>query len=140
MSSKLSDADVESLVQAARDIRARAYAPYSGYHVGAALRAEDGRVFCGTNVENSAYPICLCAERNALGTAVVEGATRFVAIAIVTELGKDGRPGSPCGSCRQALSEFAPGLEVVMAGPEGGSRIRRSMAELLPHAFSATSL
>ena len=129
-----------ALVEAARAVRARAYAPYSGYFVAAALRADDGRIYTGVNVENSSYPVSQCAERNALGTAVGEGARRFTAIAIVTELGKDGRPGTPCGACRQALSELGADLEVILAGPEGPPLMHTRLTDLLPLAFSGESL
>lgn len=133
------DPALEALVEAARHARARAYAPYSRYRVGAALRAVDGRIFTGVNVENSAYPTCLCAEHNALGTAVSAGAQKFVAVAVVTELDKGGEPGSPCGNCRQALAEFGLNLVVVLAGPEGPAKTV-SLAELLPRAFTPAQL
>jgi cytidine deaminase len=127
------------LIEAARAVREHAHAPYSGYTVGAALLADDGRVFTGVNVENSAYPTCQCAECTALGTAVTAGARRFLEIAIVTSLGKDGRPGAPCGNCRQALSEFGTDLVVWMAGPTGDP-VRARLADLLPLTFSGENL
>ena len=91
------DAD-EALLEAARAVRSFAYAPYSGYRVGAAIRTKDGRVFVGVNVENSAYPTCICAEVNALSSAVAAGATDFEAIAVVTEPPEGKPPGAPCGN------------------------------------------
>lgn len=136
----MTEAEIEALVRAARQIRERAYAPYSNYHVGAALLSEGGRVFTGVNVENSAYPTSMCAERNALATAVGAGQRRFRAVAIVTAVDDQGRPGTPCGACRQALWEFAPKLEVILAGPEGDARSIHSLAALLPDAFGPERL
>ena len=132
--------ELETLVREARAVRSRAYAPYSRYHVGAALRAADGRLFLGVNVENSAYPTGQCAERTAIGAAVTAGARAFSAVAVATELGSDGRPGSPCGQCRQALLELGgPELVVLLAGPEGEPEAHR-LGDLLPLAFTAAKL
>jgi cytidine deaminase len=123
--------DWAALVSAAAQARTRAYAPYSGFAVGAALLADDGRVFTGCNVENASYGLSLCAERNAVGQAVTAGARVFAAIAIVA-------PGpnvaTPCGMCRQVLSELAPSIEVLCMTPEG-VELRTSVAALLPHGF-----
>ena len=127
------------LVAEARRVRARAYAPYSGYRVGAALLAEDGRISCGVNVENAAYPTCVCAEVNALSTAVAAGARRFVAIAIVTDPGPDGRAGGPCGNCRQALAEFGLDLEILLATDDAIVQTYR-LSDLLPEAFTPAHL
>lgn len=132
--------DRDALVQAARDVRKNAWAPYSRYRVGAALLARDGRVFLGVNVENSAYPTSLCAEHAAIAGAVTAGARAFVAIAVVTEPLKSGAPpGSPCGKCRQALAEFGLELEVLLAGPSGPYSAV-SLSELLPRAFTGKDL
>lgn len=138
-SEELAEADIAALIAAARAARANAYAPYSKYQVGAALLASDGRVFSGCNVENSAYPSSLCAEHNAIGTGVAAGAREFVAIAVVTELGAGGQPGSPCGKCRQVLSEFGLDMLVILAGPTGEPTTIR-LRELLPRAFSSADL
>ncbi|MFO0726953.1 MAG: cytidine deaminase [Myxococcota bacterium] len=130
----------EKLIRAAREARRGAYAPYSKFKVGAALLASDGRLFPGVNVENSAYPICQCAERSALGAAVTAGARRFSAIAIVCPRAEDGSFGAPCGGCRQALSEFGLDLWVILAGPSGKAHEIVSLAQLLPHAFTPASL
>ena len=131
--------DDQALVDAARAVRANAYAPYSGYRVGAAIRTKDGRVFLGVNMENSAYPTCLCAEVNALGSAVAAGAKELDAIAVATDP-PDGRsPGAPCGNCRQALSEFGLDLRVLLAGPTG-TAVEHMLRDLLPHAFNAEDL
>jgi cytidine deaminase len=131
--------DDQALVEAARAARAHAYAPYSGYRVGAAIRTRDGRVFTGVNVENSAYPTCLCAEVNALGSAVAAGARDLEAIAVVTDPPEGKPPGAPCGNCRQALSEFSLDLSILLAGPAGGYVVHR-LRDLLPHAFTSGDL
>jgi cytidine deaminase len=119
------------LVAAARLTRARAYAPYSRYTVGAAVLDERGRVHAGCNVENASYGLTICAERNAVGAAVAAGARRLQGIAVVT---RDG--GAPCGACRQVLLELAaPGAPVVIVGPRTKEE-RLTVEALLPRAFS----
>ena len=108
-----------------------AYAPYSGYLVGAALEGEDGRLFSGCNVESASSPAGLCAERSALAAAVGSGQRRFLRIAICCS---DERPAPPCGVCRQALVEFGE-LEVISEG-SSGERRSWSLGELLPDAFT----
>jgi cytidine deaminase len=122
----------ERLVAAAREARARAYAPYSDFHVGAALEAADGTLFTGCNVENASYGLTICAERVALFRAIADGHRHFTRIAVVADTAT---PTSPCGACRQVLYEFAPDLDVVLANlTEITSRHR--LADLLPDAFS----
>jgi cytidine deaminase len=132
----VSGVDWEPLVAAAIEARARAYAPYSGYRVGAALLTVDGHVFVGCNVENASYPVCLCAERSALATAVSAGHQRFAAIVVATA---GDRPAPPCGMCRQALVEFEPSLPVLGVTPEGVRELW-SLSELLPGAFRSSAL
>ncbi|MCA9239529.1 MAG: cytidine deaminase [Planctomycetales bacterium] len=122
--------DPTDLIAAARETQQHAYAPYSGYAVGAAIRTGDGRVFTGANVENSTYGATICAERSAAVAAVSAGAREFVAIAIVTE-----NAAPPCGICRQFLSEFGDPL-VLLATPEHDAPVTRfNLSELLPHGF-----
>lgn len=127
---------LESLRTAADGARANAWCPYSHYPVGAALEAEDGRVFAGCNVENAAYPAGVCAERVALGAAVAAGVRRFTRL-VITSAATDPTP--PCGLCRQALVEFAPALPVVAFTPDGRS-VSWSLAQLLPSPFTPSSL
>lgn len=121
------------LLAAAREAREAAYARYSGYRVGAALEAEDGRIFRGCNVENASYPVGSCAERTALGAAVTAGARSFRRLAL--SVSGEG-PASPCGMCRQALAEFGYDLEIVSEGSAGSLR-RWSLADLLPDGFES---
>jgi len=124
----------EKLVAQAREARQRAYAPYSGYRVGAALLTKSGRIYTGCNVENAVYPLCTCAERVAVVKAVSEGEQEFDALAVVTENG-----GAPCGSCRQTLREFGEDIVVLIADATGAYR-ETTVAELLPDSFGANDL
>lgn len=124
----------EALLLIAREAMQRAYAPYSHYPVGACLLCEDGRTFTGCNVENASYGLSNCAERTALFKAVSEGETSFTAIAIAA---KASAPW-PCGACRQALTEFAPDLRVLVTW-DGGSD-ESTLGKLLPNAFGPKSL
>jgi cytidine deaminase len=123
------------LIEAARRAQQRAYAPYSGFRVGAAVEAEDGTIHLGCNVENASYGLALCAERTALGAAVTAGARGFRRIAVASD---SEPPASPCGSCRQVLAELAPAAEVIAVGPQ--STRRWQVTELLPDAFSRRQL
>lgn len=125
------DADMTvRAVAAARAVGAHAYAPYSGFRVGAALVGVDGSLFTGCNVENAAYPESLCAERGAVMAAVAAGVQEFSLLVIATDAAE---PTPPCGACRQVLAEFGTTLEVLSASP-GGERTWR-LSELLPDAF-----
>ncbi len=123
-------------MQRALAARDAAYAPYSGYRVGAALRAADGRVFSGCNVENAAYSPSLCAERLAVAKAVEAGARELTAIAVATA---SDPPATPCGVCRQVLREFSTDLVILCGNPGGGLR-EFTLAELLPAGFSGEEL
>jgi len=126
--------DDQELIRLAQAARKNAYAPYSTYQVGAALLTASGQVFTGCNVENAAYPMCLCAERTAVTKAVSEGQREFVAIAIATRNG-----GSPCGACRQVMREFAPHLRVLLTDDAGNVR-EFTLDQLLPESFGPESL
>lgn len=127
----------EPLLQAAWDAWANAHAPYSGFRVGAALLRSDGSVESGCNVENAAYPLSVCAERNAIATAVAHGLRegQLAALVVVTEA-----PAltPPCGGCRQVLAEFADQLPVLLANRR--ERSLHDLADLLPHAFTGRNL
>jgi cytidine deaminase len=112
-----------------------AYAPYSNYRVGAALRAVDGTIFTGCNVENASYPASICAERTALVKAISEGQREFEAIVVATRNG-----GFPCGICRQMLFEFAPHLQVIVADMNGKILHQESLSDLLKYGFGPHEL
>ncbi|HXG70312.1 MAG TPA: cytidine deaminase [Gemmatimonadaceae bacterium] len=120
-----------SLREAALAALENAYAPYSNFRVGAALRTRDGKVITGCNMENAAFGLALCAETLAVAYAVSQGMTEFEEIAIATE---DTDPTPPCGACRQVLNEFAPDIRVVSYTRSGGEA-SWSLSELLPNAF-----
>jgi cytidine deaminase len=122
------------LIAQALKVRQRAYAPYSHYKVGAALLGKSGKVYLGCNVENAAYGLTCCAERNAIFKAVSEGEIEFEAMAVATRNG-----GSPCGACRQVLSEFAPDLTIYIANKAGRVKTT-SIKKLLPGAFAPKDL
>jgi cytidine deaminase len=130
-----SDAAIQSLVRQAIDATQHAYIPYSHYPVGAALRAVDGTIYTGCNVENAAYPATICAERTALVKAVSEGQRQFDLLVVATRNG-----GSPCGTCRQMLYEFAPELRIMTVDLEGVINSDCRLSELLPNGFGPSSL
>jgi len=132
---KLTKEERQSLVDLANEARRRAYAPYSNYPVGAALRTKTGRLYTGVNVENAAYPQTMCAERIAIFKAVSEGETEFEVIAVVTNNG-----GSPCGGCRQVMAEFGLDILVLIANGEGKLLKELSVGDLLPEAFTPDRL
>lgn len=123
----------EELFAAARGAAANAHAPYSKFHVGAAIAA-GGSIFTGCNVENASYGLTICAERNAVAAAVAGGAKSIEAIAIYTDT-EALTP--PCGACRQVLAEFNPGMTVILAG-RGDRTATHSLEDLLPHGFRFT--
>jgi cytidine deaminase len=133
----LDDGSARDLLHRARSAREHAYAPYSGFHVGAALLAEDGRIFTGVNVENASYGLTTCAERSAVVAAMSQGIRAFTAIAVTGPHDRAGTP--PCGSCRQILHEINPRLLVVTPGTEGEPVIT-PLTELLPGAFGGEQL
>lgn len=129
----MNDIPWKALVEAARRARANAYAPYSGYEVGAALVAPNGRIFAGCNVENASYGLALCAERSAVAQLVAAGGREIAGLVVVT-VGPE--PGSPCGLCRQTLSEFATDLPIGLAlASDDLPRVTKSLAQLFPEPF-----
>jgi len=133
--SALTAEERKALIDIANEARRRAYAPYSKYQVGAALRTRSGRIFTVCNVENAAYPSSQCAERVAIFKAVSEGEKDFEVLAVVTPNG-----GSPCGGCRQVMAEFNLEMTVLIADGNGHLVQETSVAELLPGAFTPKDL
>jgi len=123
------------LINRALEARRFAYAPYSGYTVGAALLSVSGEIYHGVNIENAAYPTSMCAERTAVFKAVSNGEIAFSAIAIATENG-----GSPCGACRQVLSEFGLETLVLVVDSQGEVTLETTVGNLLPEAFGPSDL
>jgi cytidine deaminase len=121
----------DSLREAALRALDNAYAPYSNFRVGAALRTRSGAVITGCNMENSAYGLAICAETLAVASAVSQGLTEFTEMAIATD---DSEPTPPCGACRQVLNEFAPDITISSYTREG-REATWTLRELLPHAF-----
>ena len=131
----LTQQEKQALIDLANTARQRAYAPYSNYPVGAALRTKTGRIFTGVNVENAAYPQSMCAERVAIFKAVSEGEKDFEVISVVTDNG-----GSPCGACRQVMAEFGLDTTVLLADKSGKLIKETTVRELLPQAFTPDDL
>ena len=132
------DPDMDVLFAAALAARERAYAPYSGYPVGAAVRDENGRIHAGCNVENAAYPVGTCAEAGAIAATLARGGRRIAAILVVA--GGDELV-APCGACRQRIREFAESDDVpVHLADPGGVQRTLTIGELLPLAFGPAML
>jgi len=128
---------LDQLIEAARNVRKHAHAPYSRYHVGAAVRAASGKIYVGANVENASYGLALCAERSAVATAISAGEKRLAAVAVETSTSP---PAAPCGMCRQLLAEFGgDDLPVVLVNDKG-EREETTLGQLLPHAFRSGDL
>lgn len=127
---------MKKLISKAKAARKRAYAPYSRFKVGAALETKSGKIYTGCNVENASYAVTCCAERVALVKAVSDGAKSFRRIAIVADT-KD--PCPPCGICRQALYEFSPAMEIIMANTKGKTEII-NLSDLMPCAFHSEKM
>jgi cytidine deaminase len=127
---------MKKLIQAAEEARTKAYAPYSGFKVGAAILGDDDLIYTGANIENASYGLAICAERVALFKAVSSGIRCFKALAVIADLDN---PVSPCGACRQVLVEFAPEMTVYLANTKG-KIVETTVAKLLPHAFTPSQL
>lgn len=130
MQMTLTEEKRQELIEKALEVRQNAYAPYSNYQVGAALLSKSGKIFTGVNVENAAYPDSICAERSAIFSAVSAGERDFEAIAVATRNG-----GTPCGSCRQVMSEFGLDIEVFLVDEKGNLVLHSTVEDLLPGAF-----
>jgi cytidine deaminase len=131
----LTDDLQEKMIETALRARQRAYAPYSGYAVGAALLTNTGEIYSGVNVENAAYPTGTCAERVAVFKAVSEGEKDFEALVVASSNG-----GTPCGACRQVLSEFGLETRILIVDSEGVVVQETTVGELLPGAFTSQDL
>ncbi len=127
----------EDMIAAANQVRRHAHAPYSGFHVGACVRTDSGALYAGCNVENAAYPEGQCAEASAIGAMVAAGARRIVEVVVV---GEGERLCTPCGGCRQRLSEFADAETPVHVCAPDGVRATFRLGELLPHGFGPGNL
>ncbi|SDE16886.1 cytidine deaminase [Paracoccus isoporae] len=123
-----------SLLDAAREVREAAYAPYSNFKVGAALRGRSGRIYRGCNVENVAYPEGTCAEAGAIAAMVAAGETELVEVAVIAD---SPSPVPPCGGCRQKLAEFGAGETPVLLATTGGATMQTTIGALLPGRFDA---
>ena len=136
MTSAPRSADLERLLADARAVRKRAYAPYSRYRVGAAILTRRGAVYVGCNVENATYGATICAERSAIAAMVAAGDAEPIACVVVTG---GPRAGSPCGICRQVLSEFARDMKIVLVAEDASGKVlgrsTHRLAALLPKAF-----
>lgn len=128
--------EYKKLINEAEKARKRAYTPYSKFKVGAAVLSVDGKIFTGCNIENASFGLTLCAERVAIFKAISEGSTKFEAIAVV---GDTDKPCSPCGACRQVISEFGEDIPLIMANLKGDIKIKK-IKELLPEAFGKNDL
>lgn len=125
-----------TLIEAALTVRDNAHAPYSRFHVGAAVLTASGAIFAGCNVENASYGLTICAERVAVGSAVAAGHRQIIAVAVATSGGH-----SPCGACRQVLSEFGPAMGVILIDADDPTKTRTTtLAALLPEQFSSGAL
>jgi len=129
----------EELIEKAKEARKLSYSPYSHFAVGAALLCKDGRVFVGANVENSSYPLCMCAERNALYNAKMNGVKKEDMVALALSADTD-EPCSPCGACRQVISELFPKDAPIYMSNLKGDIKETNIEELLPYAFSEEDL
>jgi cytidine deaminase len=131
----LNDELRKQLIESALEVRTKAYAPYSHYPVGAALLASSGQIYLGVNVENAAYPTGICAERAAIFNAITQGERNFTAIAVASANG-----GTPCGACRQVLSEFGLETLVMVLNAEGHVIQEAPLKYFLPGAFTPSDL
>jgi cytidine deaminase len=128
---------LDQLFQAAKAAKSQAYAPYSKFHVGAAILSDDGKIYAGCNVENAAYPSGTCAEAGAIAAMNLGGAKKITAVLVV---GDGDQLCTPCGNCRQRIREFASTTTPVHIANDKGIRQSFTLAELLPHSFGPENL
>jgi len=128
--------EFKKLIKEAEKARKKAYTPYSKFQVGAAVLCADGKMFSGCNIENASFGLTVCAERVAIYKAISEGSTKFEAIAVI---GDTNKPCSPCGACRQVISEFGEDIPLIMANLKEDVKIIQ-IKELLPEAFGKNDL
>jgi cytidine deaminase len=133
---RISRLQVAKMRQRAERVLESAYAPYSGFRVGAAILASNGRIYSGCNVENASYGLTICAERNAIFRAVADGQTSIEALVVVST---SGSIAYPCGACRQVLREFTDDAQIFIF-PASGAPLRTNIGELLPNSFGPGSL
>jgi len=126
----------DRLIEEARKAREKAYTPYSKFKVGAAVLTSDGKIFSGCNIENASFSLTMCAERVAVFKAISEGANKLKAVAIIADTS---RPCTPCGACRQVISEFGKNIVLIMANLRGDIEIKK-INKLLPNAFNRDEL
>lgn len=131
--------DKKELIKKAIEARSLSYSPYSHFAVGAALLTKDGQVFVGANIENSSYPLCMCAERNAIYNAMLHGYKKSDFVMLALSADTDG-PCSPCGACRQVISELFPKDGAIVMTNLKGDEQETTIGELLPYAFSEDDL
>mgnify|MGYP002628723495 CR=1 FL=1 len=122
------------LILAAQNVRKKAYAPYSNFHVGASVSGKNGKIYSGCNVENASYGLTICAERNALASAIADGESKFESLAVTSPNGV-----SPCGACRQVIWELCGDIPIILVDDEGNTS-ETSSSLLLPHQFDKSSL
>jgi cytidine deaminase len=128
--------EYKKLIKEAKKARKRAYTPYSKFKVGAAVLCVDGKIFTGCNIENASFGLTVCAERIAIFKAISEGSTKIEAIAVIGDTDKSC---SPCGACRQVISEFGEDIPLIMANLKGDVKIKK-IKELLPEAFGKNDI
>ncbi|MEM4718152.1 MAG: cytidine deaminase [Desulfurococcaceae archaeon] len=128
----ISDIVTKRLIEEAKRVLQNSYAPYSDVHIAAAILTDSGRIYTGVNVENSSYGLTICAERSAISAMITAGEKRPIAIAIVTDLEE---PITPCGACRQVLSEFNPDMELVLYSVKTDRLTQLKLSEIFPRPF-----
>lgn len=134
---KLSQETIQALAAAAAGARKNSYSPYSRFKVGAAVLSEDGQIYTGTNIENASYGLTVCAERNALFKAVGEGKRKFIALAVCTDPVPGDDFGTPCGACRQVMTEFMEqDATILLVSSDGEKVLQKQLKDFMPFPFA----